>query len=300
MKAPKSQPLPPRRAATPRISGPTRSRDRSRTNGEQVEGVRAVYELINSNRRKVEQVLVDERFEFERANSLIQEIIHTCGKRKTNLRFVGSQELSGLSQTANCQGLLAFAEPIEILSLGELVELSGPTPELSGPTPRNGGDIGTLNTPPFYVLLDGVTDPQNFGAIARSALAFGASAIITAKNRSVQLTPSAMKAAAGALERLPISIVPGIAGALEVLKRNNIWTIGLCPDGDEPLDKVSLLSEPLGIVLGSEGSGISRLVRSRCDVVASILQTGQIGSLNVSAAAAVALYEVYKSRVANT
>ncbi len=270
-------------------SGPIRSRDRANSSGCQVEGVRAVYELIKSKRRKVQQVLVDEKFEFEGSNPLIQELIMICGQDRINLHFVSRQEISDLSQSAVNQGVLAFAEPIEVLSLSELMESSQPTRGARD-------DSDKVNRLPFYVVLDGVTDPQNFGAIARSALAFGASAIVTAKNRSVQLTPSAMKAAAGAFEYLPVSVVPGIAGALDVLKRNNIWTVGLCPDGDEPLDRISVLSEPVAIVMGSEGSGISRLVRSRCDVVASIVQSGRIGSLNVSAASAIAFYEVSKRR----
>jgi 23S rRNA (guanosine2251-2'-O)-methyltransferase len=140
------------------------------------------------------------------------------------------------------------------------------------------------------VVLDGVTDPQNLGAIARSAEAAGAEALVTRRARGAGLTPAAVKASAGALLHLPLARVANVARALERLKEAGFWTIGL--DGDAEGSLLDLGPPPgrLALVLGSEGEGLSRLVRERCDELARIPMRGRVGSLNVSAAAAVALY----------
>jgi 23S rRNA (guanosine2251-2'-O)-methyltransferase len=156
---------------------------------------------------------------------------------------------------------------------------------------------GLLDDPTaVLVALDGVTDPQNLGAVMRSAETAGASGMILATHRAAGITPAVAKAAAGALEHLPLAFVSGVPGALDRAKRAGVWCVGLDAGGDQSLFDLSVADAPLVLVLGAEGRGLSRLARARCDVVASIPMHGHIESLNVSAAAAVACTEVARRR----
>jgi 23S rRNA (guanosine2251-2'-O)-methyltransferase len=146
------------------------------------------------------------------------------------------------------------------------------------------------------VAFDGVTDPRNFGAVLRTALAAGATGAVVARHRSALLSPAAVKAAAGAVEHLPIAAVSGIAAALEDASRAGVWSVGLDADGDTSVDDLGIADRPLVLVLGAEGSGLARLVRRRCDVLARISTLGPLASLNVSAAAAIACFEVARHR----
>jgi 23S rRNA (guanosine2251-2'-O)-methyltransferase len=147
----------------------------------------------------------------------------------------------------------------------------------------------------FLLLLDGVTDPQNLGALARSAHALGAHGMVVPKDRAAGVTPAAFKAAAGALEHIPVARVTNLARALDDLKERGVWTVALAADGDRDLREVDLTT-PIALVVGSEGKGVRPLVRKTCDHVARIPMAGQVGSLNVSAAGAIALYEVARQR----
>jgi len=147
----------------------------------------------------------------------------------------------------------------------------------------------------LLLVLDGVTDPQNLGALARSAHALGAQGIVVPKDRAAGITPAAFKAAAGALEHCPVARVTNLARALDLMKEQGIWTVALAADGEKELGQVDL-TVPTALVLGSEGSGVRPLVRKTCDHVARIPMAGQVGSLNVAAAGAVALYEVLRQR----
>jgi len=149
--------------------------------------------------------------------------------------------------------------------------------------------------PPFLLLLDGVTDPQNLGALVRSAHALGADGVIIPRDRAAGVTPAAFKAAAGALEHCPVARVTNLSRALEELKERGIWTVALAAEGEKDLGEIDLRL-PTALVLGSEGGGVRPLVRKTCDHVARIAMAGKIGSLNVSAAGAIALYEVARQR----
>ena len=133
----------------------------------------------------------------------------------------------------------------------------------------------------FLVALDGVTDPQNLGAVMRSAETAGATGLVLATHRAAGLTPAVAKAAAGAIEYLPIAFVSGIPGALDRAARAGVWCVGLDADGEQSLFELTVADAPLVLVLGAEGRGLSRLARARCDVVASIPMHGHIASLNV-------------------
>ncbi len=149
----------------------------------------------------------------------------------------------------------------------------------------------------FLLVLDGVTDPQNLGALVRSAHALGAHGVVLPRDRAVGVTPAASKAAAGALEHCAVARVTNLTRALEQLKEAGVWTVALAADGAQELGEIDLTS-PIAIVMGSEGAGVRPLVKKTCDHVARIPMAGKVGSLNVSAAGAIALYEVARQRAA--
>jgi 23S rRNA (guanosine2251-2'-O)-methyltransferase len=147
----------------------------------------------------------------------------------------------------------------------------------------------------FLLVLDGVTDPQNLGALVRSAHALGAQGVVIPKDRAAGVTPAAFKAAAGALEHCPVARVTNLSRALDQMKERGIWTVAFAAEGERDLATIDL-TVPIALVLGSEGEGVRPLVRKTCDHVARIPMAGKVGSLNVAAAGAVALYEVARQR----
>jgi 23S rRNA (guanosine2251-2'-O)-methyltransferase len=149
--------------------------------------------------------------------------------------------------------------------------------------------------PPLLVVLDGVEDPHNLGAIIRAAHALGAHGVVIPKDRAVGVTPAAAKASAGAVERCPVARVTNVAKTLEALKGSGVWSVALAADGDRPIGQVDLRGA-IALVLGSEGEGLRPLVRKTCDLAANIPMTGDLDSLSVSSAAAVALYEAARQR----
>jgi 23S rRNA (guanosine2251-2'-O)-methyltransferase len=150
-------------------------------------------------------------------------------------------------------------------------------------------------SPAFLLVLDGVTDPQNLGALVRSAHALGAHGVVVPKDRAAGVTPAVFKAAAGALEHCPLARVTNLARAIDQMKEAGIWTVALAAEAEKELGEVDLAA-PTALVLGSEGTGVRPLVRKSCDHVARISMAGKVGSLNVAAAGAVALYEVARQR----
>jgi 23S rRNA (guanosine2251-2'-O)-methyltransferase len=146
------------------------------------------------------------------------------------------------------------------------------------------------------VAVDGVTDPQNLGALLRTAECAGATGVVLPRHRSAHVTPTVTKAAAGAVEHLPWALVAGLASARARLMARGVWRVGLAGAGDASVFDLAVATEPLALVLGAEGRGLARLVKERCDVLAAIPLRGHLGSLNVSAAAAIACFEVARRR----
>jgi 23S rRNA (guanosine2251-2'-O)-methyltransferase len=175
--------------------------------------------------------------------------------------------------------VLARAAPLEEVDFDELC--------------RTGRD----GRPPVLVAVDGVTDPGNLGAVLRSAECAGATGAVLPKHRSAHVTPTVAKAAAGAIEHVPMALVPGLPNALARAKELGLWVVGLDSGGTQRIDQVTLAAEPVVLVFGAEGRGLAPLVRRRCDVVAAIPLQGRLGSLNVAAAAAIATYEVARRRL---
>ncbi len=187
--------------------------------------------------------------------------------------------IDAVAGTEAPQGVVASADPVQPVGLDDLARRPGP-----------GG------TPPLIVVLDGITDPHNLGAIMRSAVCAGASGAVIGRHRAARLTPAAVKAAAGAVEHLPVAVAVGIPAALRELAAASVWTVGLDADADAGLWDLRVASEGVALILGAEGRGLSRLTRDVCELTVSIPLIGPLGSLNVSAAAALACFEVARGR----
>lgn len=262
-----------RRAAASR-AGEGRPSGPSGLDGGQVEGRRAVLELLRGPRR-VREVLVAEDQE---SAEVLERVVELAVERRVPLRRVGRSELEARARTEAPQGVLAYAEPLVERTLDELLER------------------GSRRWPSFLVVVEGVTDPHNLGALLRSAEAAGATGVLLPRHRAAHVTPAVTKAAAGAIEHLALGLAPGVPAALASLRALGVWSVGLVPEAPVALQEVELFDGPVAVVLGSEGRGLSRLARQRCDVLARIPQRGRLASINVSAAGAVACFEVARRR----
>jgi 23S rRNA (guanosine2251-2'-O)-methyltransferase len=242
-----------------------------------VEGRQAVRELLVAGRRKVREVLVAK--DLERAD-VIADIVELADEQRVPVREVTRARLEAEARTEAPQGVLARAAPLPESNLDDLARR------------RKGQPL------PFLVAVDGVTDPGNLGALLRSAECTGVTGIVLPRHRAVHVTPAVTKAAAGAVEHLPMTVVPGLPTALARLKELGVWVVGL-DAGGEPVEQLTVADEPVVLVLGAEGAGLSRLVRQRCDAVVGLRLRGRLASLNVAAAAAIACYEVAARRTAD-
>jgi 23S rRNA (guanosine2251-2'-O)-methyltransferase len=242
--------------------------------GEQVEGRHAVRELLIAGRRRVRDLwMVENAGEAP----ILGDILELATEAGVRVRRVGPAALAGEARSEAPQGVLAHADPL-------------PEAELDDLLPRDG------RPPPFLVFLDGVTDPQNVGALLRSAEGAGATGVVLPRHRAAHVTPTVAKAAAGAVEHLPLAVVAGLPAALAEAKRAGVWVVGLDSAGDTNLFEITFSTEPVALVLGAEGRGLGRLVRQRCDVVASIPLKGALSSLNVASAGALACFEISRRR----
>lgn len=249
-------------------------RDRS-LGGDQIEGRQSVRELLQARRRKTREVWISDSVERV---GIVEEIIDLALKARVPVLTVAKAKLDRAARSESSQGIVAFAEKLGEVALDQLVE------------PYKGAK-------PFLIVLDGVTDPYNLGAIMRSAECAGATGVLLPEHRSVHMTPAATKAAAGAIEHLRFALVPGIPAALQDLSKAGVWCVGLDSDASQSIYDVSLFDQPVALIFGAEGRGLSTLTKQRCDVLAAIPQYGQIQSLNVSNAAALAMFEVARARL---
>ena len=262
-------------------AGPPGSTAAKGLGGRQIEGRQAVRELLMAERRRVHEVWVSAELEGDAG---VADIVEIAAAQRVPLIYVARARLEREARSEAPQGVLAHAAEIPEADLGALIGARG-----GGPGRR----------PPFLVAVDGVTDPGNLGAIIRSCDGAGVSGLLLPRHRAVHVTPTVGKASVGAIEYLPIALVPGLPATLTQLKEHGVWIVGLDDGADRGLyDLGSLAVEPICIVLGAEGAGLSRLVRDRCDSIVSIPMAGAISSLNVSAAAAITLYEVARLRLA--
>jgi 23S rRNA (guanosine2251-2'-O)-methyltransferase len=243
--------------------------------GDQVEGRQAVRELLLAGRRRVREIWV--LAEQDQAD-VLDDILELAEAERVPVRQVSRGKFFTEARCEAPQGVLAKAAPLEEALLDDLA------------VARPGGP------PPFLVAVDGVTDPGNLGALLRSAECAGATGVVLPRHRAVHVTPTVTKAAAGAVEHLPFAIVGGLPAGLQQLSKHGVWVVGLDGGGTTGLWDLPAADSPIVLVLGAEGAGLSRLVRQRCDEIASIPLSGALGSLNVAAAAALACFEVARAR----
>lgn len=230
-------------------------------------GINPVLEALKGGR--VRELRVSQR-----ADERLGRLLAAARQRNVPVYRVTAEELDRLSRKGVHQGVAAEVEERAAAALSDL---------LAGPAV------------PLLVVLDGVEDPHNLGAIARSVDAAGAGGLVVQERRSAALDGVAVKASAGALHHIRVAEVVNIARAIEELKEANVWVVGLAGEGDVPYTDVDF-TLPTAIVLGAEGQGLRRLVRERCDRLVRIPLHGQIDSLNVSVAAGIVLFEAVRQR----
>ncbi|HEX6237056.1 MAG TPA: 23S rRNA (guanosine(2251)-2'-O)-methyltransferase RlmB [Acidimicrobiales bacterium] len=248
-----------------------------------MEGRQAVRELLLAGTRRVREVwMIDESDDAP----ILRDIVELARGASVPVRTVGRGRFAAQARCEAPQGVLALAAPLPEADLDDLA--AGRDVRAAPTGPGRGA--------PFLVALDGVTDPGNLGAVLRSAECAGATGVVLPRHRAVHVTPAATKAAAGAVEHLPIAVAGGLASAVARLRDAGVHVVGL--DGAAPRSLYDLTGGegPVCLVLGAEGKGLSRLVRERCDEVVAIPIAGRLGSLNVAAAAALACFEIARRR----
>ncbi len=265
----------PRREAARRGAPPVRTRRSPGLGGEQVEGRQAVRELLHANRRTVTSLLMAEGMD---AAGILDDIEQLAARRRVRIDYVSNRRIDATARTDAPQGVVAMARPIE----------ETPLETLCAPAGR-----GRL---PFLLVLDGITDPHNLGALFRSAECAGITGVVLPRHRSAHVTPTVAKVAAGAIEYLPMALVAGVPAALRQLSALGVWAVGLVADAGRSLYELPLGDQPVALVLGSEGSGLAALTRKRCDALVAIPQRGTLSSLNVATAGAIACFDMARRR----
>ena len=238
-----------------------------------IEGRNAVMEAFRSGK------CIDKLFVLDGCqDGPVLSIKREAKKQDTLIRYVDKERLDQLSETGKHQGVIAYAAAYEYAEVEDIMALA-----------KERGEE------PFIWLLDNIEDPHNLGAMIRTAHQAGAHGVIIPKNRAVGLTATVARTSAGALNYLPVAKVTNLAKTIEELKKDGLWFV--CADMDGTVMYDLNLTGPIGLVIGSEGEGVGRLVKEKCDFVASIPMHGQIDSLNASVAAGVLGYEIVRQRM---
>ncbi len=237
-----------------------------------LEGKNAVWEALKAE-RPIEKILLSKTINQES----VRGITGLARGRNIKIEWAPKEKLDTLSTTGRHQGVLAVCAAHTYADLDEVLD-----------------GLKDSAYPPLIVLLDEIQDPHNLGAIIRTAECAGAQAVVIPQHNSAGLTPAAGRASAGAIEHVPVCRVPNLAAAIERLKERGLWVVGGDMDG-KPVYEIDLTG-PIALVIGSEEHGIRRLVREKCDHVASLPMLGKLNSLNASVAAGVLLYEAVRQR----
>jgi len=235
-------------------------------------GINAVTEALKAKARAFEWVGMAK----ERHDIRLQRLIEDCRRLNVQVRFLSRTDLDQLAGNAAHQGVVAVTSAKQYSDLDDVV----------------GAKRGQYS---LVVVLDGVEDPHNLGAILRTADAAGADGLVIPERRAASVTGTVTKVSAGASEHLPIAKVTNIARSVEELKDHNIWTVGLDERGKQTYDALDYNMD-CALVVGAEGKGLHDLVKRKCDFLVSIPMLGKVSSLNVSVAAAVVLYEIVRQR----
>ena len=239
-----------------------------------IEGRNAVLEAFRSGKT------IDRLFVLDGCqDGPVRTIVREAKKHDTIVNFAPKERLDSMSETGHHQGVMAYAAAYEYAEVEDILKIAEEKGE-----------------PPFLFLLDGIEDPHNLGAIIRTANLAGAHGVIIPKRRAVGLTATVARTSAGALNYTPVAKVTNMAATIEDLKKRGIWFV--CADmGGESMYRLNLTG-PIGLVIGNEGEGVSRLVKEKCDMIASIPMKGDIDSLNASVATGVLAYEIVRQRLA--
>lgn len=238
-----------------------------------IEGRNAVIEAYRSG-KPIDKIFILDGCQ----EGPIQTIKHEAKKHDTPVKFVSRERLDQMSETGKHQGVIAYAAAYEYAEVEDILAAAR-----------------KKNEPPFLFLLDNIEDPHNLGAIIRTANLAGAHGVIIPKNRAAGLTATVARTSAGALNYTPVAKVTNLAKTIEDLKKEGMWFV--CADmGGTTMYQLDLKG-PIGLVIGNEGEGVGRLVKEKCDMVASIPMKGDIDSLNASVAAGVLAYEIVRQRL---
>ncbi|MEH2941701.1 23S rRNA (guanosine(2251)-2'-O)-methyltransferase RlmB [Lachnospiraceae bacterium KK002] len=238
-----------------------------------IEGRNAVMEAFRSGKT------IDKLFVLEGCqDGPVRSITREAGKHDTIVNFVRKERLDQLSETGKHQGVIAFAAAYEYAKVEDMLKRAEEKGE-----------------PPFLILLDNIEDPHNLGAIIRTANLAGAHGVVIPKRRAVGLTATVAKTSAGAINYTPVAKVTNLSSTIKELKERGLWFV--CADMDGTAMYELDLKGPIGLVIGSEGDGVSKLVRENCDFTAAIPMAGEIDSLNASVAAGVLAYEIVRQRL---
>lgn len=249
-----------------------REEEKREINENQMEGRNAILEVLRSG-RDIEKIMVAKG----NVEGTIKRIVAIAAEKGVVIQEVSRQKLDEISQTKNHQGVIALVSAHNYVEVEDILAAA-----------REKGED------PFVLLLDGITDPHNLGAILRTAECAGVHGVVIPKRRSVGLNATVGKTSAGAVEYMPVARVTNLVQTMEYLKKQGIWIACADMQGLDYFD--TNLKGPLALVIGSEGDGVSRLVRENCDFTAAIPMYGKISSLNASVAAALLMYEVVRQR----
>ena len=241
-----------------------------------IEGRNAVIEALRSG-KTIDKIYILDGCQ----DGPVLTIKREAAKRDVILKYVEKERLDQMSETHHHQGVIAYAAAFTYTEIDEILK-----------------SAKEKNEDPFLILLDHVEDPHNLGAIIRTANLSGAHGVVIPKDRSAPLTPTVMRASAGALNYTPVARVNNLNRAMEDLKKEGMWFVCADMDGTRMYDLD--LTGPIGLVIGNEGSGVSRLVKENCDMVAAIPMRGDIDSLNASVAAGVLAFEIVRQRMGKT
>lgn len=242
-------------------------------NSDRVEGRNPVIEALKSG-REIDKILIAKGA----GEGSINKIIAIAKEKGLVVQYVERQKLNEMSETNSHQGVIALVAAYEYSTLEDILE----------------GAKGQ-DEQPFILILDEIMDPHNLGSIMRTADAVGANGIIIPKRRSVGLTATVAKTSAGAIEYVPVAKVSNIAQTIDKLKDQGIWIAGADMAGEKTHFEEDFKG-PIALVLGSEGQGLSRLVKEKCDFLINIPMKGKVSSLNASVAASIIMYEVFRQR----
>lgn len=242
-------------------------------------GLSPVLEALRAGHRAIEQITIAEGTRDHR----LRELLDLAGRARVPVRRAARADLTRLIGGANHQGIVAHIAAARYADEDQLLDSLALR-------------VGTID-PPLVVVLDGVEDPRNLGAVVRTVECVGAHGLFIPERRAVGLTETVAKTAAGALEYVPVARAANLARLIEELKQRNIWTVGTSADATTSYTEWDW-RQATALFLGGEGAGLHRLVRERCDVLVSIPLHGRIASLNVSVAAGVLLYEALRQRTA--